>query len=53
LPGAGGPEPDRTQRLLNHASWDTSAAMSVVRRFAVKGLEGQAKGPHWGSLRFG
>ena len=45
--------PDRTQRLLNHASWDTSAAMSVVRRFAVKGLEGQAKGPHRGSLRFG
>jgi SRSO17 transposase len=31
--------PDRTQRLLNHASWDTSAAMSVVRRFAVKGLD--------------
>jgi len=31
--------PDRTQRLLNHASWDTSAAMSVVRRFAVRGLE--------------
>ena len=31
--------PDRTQRLLNHASWDTSAAMSVVRRFAATGLE--------------
>ena len=31
--------PDRAQRLLNHAVWDTSAAMSVVRRFAVKGLE--------------
>jgi DDE superfamily endonuclease len=31
--------PDRTQRLLNHASWDTFAAMSVVRRFAVTGLE--------------
>ena len=45
--------PDRTQRLLNHASWDTFAAMSVARRFAVKGLEGQAKGPHRGSLRFG
>ena len=27
--------PDRTQRLLNHASWDTFAAMSVVRRFAA------------------
>ena len=31
--------PDRTQRLLNHASWDTFAAMSVVRRFAAAGLE--------------
>ena len=35
--------PDRTQRLLNHASWDTSAAMSVVRRFAVAGLEKAAR----------
>ena len=35
--------PDRTQRLLNHASWDTSAAMSVVRRFAVAGLEAAAR----------
>jgi hypothetical protein len=32
--------PDRTQRLLNHASWDTFAAMSVVRRFAVVGAAG-------------
>jgi hypothetical protein len=30
--------PDRTQRLLNHAVWDTFAAMGVVRRFAVAGL---------------
>jgi hypothetical protein len=36
--------PDKTQRLLNHASWDTFAAMSVVRRFAVAGLE-EAAGP--------
>ena len=35
--------PDRTQRLLNHASWDTSGAMSVVRRFAVAGLDGAAR----------
>ena len=35
--------PDKTQRLLNHASWDTSAAMSVVRRFAVKGLDAAAR----------
>ena len=31
--------PDKTQRLLNHAVWDTFAAMGVVRRFAVAGLE--------------
>jgi SRSO17 transposase len=35
--------PDRTQRLLNHASWDTFTAMSVVRRFAVAGLEAAAR----------
>ena len=35
--------PDRTQRLLNHASWDTFAAMSVVRRFAVAGLDEAAR----------
>ena len=35
--------PDRAQRLLNHASWDTFAAMSVVRRFAVAGLEEAAR----------
>ena len=36
---AGDLAPDKTQRLLNHAAWDTSVAMSVVRRFAVTGLE--------------
>jgi len=35
--------PDKTQRLLNHASWDTLAAMAVVRRFAVAGLEQAAR----------
>jgi len=35
--------PDRTQRLLNHANWDTSAAMSVVRRFAATGPEEAAR----------
>jgi hypothetical protein len=30
---------DWTQRLLNRASWDTSVAMGVVRRFAVTGLD--------------
>lgn len=28
---------DKTQRLLNHASWDTFAAIAVVRRFAAVG----------------
>jgi SRSO17 transposase len=40
---AGDRAPDRTQRLLNRASWDTSAAMGVVRRFAVAGLEEAAR----------
>jgi SRSO17 transposase len=35
--------PDKTQRLLNRAAWDTFAAMSVVRRFAVAGLEEAAR----------
>jgi hypothetical protein len=34
---AGDKTPDKTQRLLNHASWDTFAAMAVVRRFAAVG----------------
>ena len=40
---AGDRTPDKTQRLLNHAAWDTFAAMSVVRRFAVAGLEEAAR----------
>jgi SRSO17 transposase len=40
---AGDRTPDRTQRLLNRASWDTFAAMSAVRRFAVAGLEQAAR----------
>jgi len=35
--------PDRTQRLLNRAVWDTFAAMAVVRRFAVTGLDDAAR----------
>jgi hypothetical protein len=35
--------PDRTQRLLNRAVWDTSAAMGVVRRLAVAGLDEAAR----------
>jgi SRSO17 transposase len=35
--------PDRTQRLLSRAAWDTFAAMGVVRRFAVAGLDEAAR----------
>ena len=41
---AGDRTPDKTQRLLNHAGWDTSAAMSVVRRFAAAGPGGGGAG---------
>ena len=41
---AGDRTPDRTQRLLNRAVWDTFAAMGVVRRFAVAGLDQAARG---------
>src|SRR5215207_342493 len=36
---AGDRGPDRTQRLLNRAVWDTVAAMSQVRRFVAAGLD--------------
>jgi SRSO17 transposase len=36
---AGDRSPRRTQRLLNRAAWDAFAAMSVVRRFVVAGLD--------------
>ena len=42
---AGDKTPDRTQRLLSRASWDTLAAMGEVRRFAVAGLEEAARRP--------
>jgi SRSO17 transposase len=45
--------PDRTQRLLNHASWDTFAAMSVVRRFAASGLEAAARRRRRGGMVIG
>jgi hypothetical protein len=46
--------PDRTQRLLNHAAWDTFAAMGVVRRFAVSGLDEAARrAGRRGALRIG
>jgi SRSO17 transposase len=40
---AGDCAPDRTQRLLNRAAWDESAAMSEIRRFAVAGLDAAAR----------
>jgi SRSO17 transposase len=51
---AGDRSPQRTQRLLNRAAWDTFAAMGVVCRFAVAGLEEAARGPgRRGGLRVG
>jgi SRSO17 transposase len=51
---AGDRTPDKTQRLLNHASWDTLAAMSVVARFAVAGLDEAARrSRRAGGLRVG
>ena len=40
---AGDRTPDRMQRLLSRAVWDTVAAMKVVRRFAVAGLDQAAR----------
>jgi SRSO17 transposase len=45
---AGDATPDRMQRLLNHAVWDTFAVMAEVRGFAVAHLDAVA-GP--GTLR--
>jgi len=45
--------PDQTQRLLNHASWDTFAAMGVVRRFAARGLEEAARRGRRGGMVIG
>jgi SRSO17 transposase len=50
---AGDRTPDKAQRLLNHAVWDTSAAMSVVRRFAVTGLEQAARRRRRGGMTVG
>jgi hypothetical protein len=40
---AGDRAPDKTQRLLNRAVWDSAAAIGVVRRFAVEGLDEAAR----------
>ena len=50
---AGDRTPDRTQRLLNRASWDMLAAMSQVRRFAAAGLEEAARRRRRGGLVIG
>jgi SRSO17 transposase len=36
--------PERCQRLLNHAVWDTVAGMGAIRRFTVEGLDRAARG---------
>jgi SRSO17 transposase len=45
--------PDRTQRLLNRAAWDESAAMSEIRRFAAEGLDAAARRRRRGGLVIG
>jgi hypothetical protein len=40
---AGDRAPDRAQRLLSRAAWDTFAAMGVAGRFAVTGLQEAAR----------
>jgi hypothetical protein len=40
---SGDRSPDRAQRLLSRASWDEMAAMSLVRRHAVAGLDQAAR----------
>lgn len=45
--------PDRTQRLLNRAVWDESAAMSEIRRFAAEGLDAAARRRRRGGLVIG
>jgi SRSO17 transposase len=50
---AGDRTPQRTQRLLNRAAWDAFAAMGVVRRFAVAGLDEAARKGQRPSLAVG
>jgi SRSO17 transposase len=47
---AGDRSPDRMQRLLNRASWDSLAAMGEVRRFAAAGLAEAARRGRRGGL---
>jgi len=50
---AGDRSPQGTQRLLNRAVWDAFAAMGVVRRFAVAGLDEAARRGRQRGLRVG
>jgi hypothetical protein len=43
--------PDRTQRLLNRAAWDTVVAMRQVRRFVVAGLDAVRHTAAWAGGR--
>jgi SRSO17 transposase len=40
---AGDRAPDKSQRLLSRASWDETAAMSQVRKYAAAGLDDAAR----------
>ena len=50
---AGDRSPARTQRLLSRASWDERAAMSLVRRYAVAGLDTAARRSRRKRMRVG
>jgi SRSO17 transposase len=45
--------PGKAQRLLNRASWDEDAAMSLVRRHAVAGLDAAARRSRRRRMRVG
>lgn len=38
----GRPVPEKTQRLLNRAVWDTAAAIAAIRRFTVHAIPAEA-----------
>ena len=50
---AGDRSPGKSQRLLNRASWDDRAAMSLVRRYAAAGLDDAARRSRRGRMTVG
>ena len=50
---AGDRSPSKAQRLLNRASWDERAAMSLVRKYAAAGLDEAARRSRRGRMAVG